>query len=75
MEDMAWLLPSDAALRALAMKLAETIDACGADPELLAVLVPKYHAVLKDLGGTPTMRRELNTAEPEEDIVTELRSA
>jgi hypothetical protein len=70
---MPWLTPSDASLRALALRLAAAIDACGADVELLALLTPKYHAALRDLGGTPATRRELNTVEPEEDIIAELR--
>lgn len=73
MGDMPWLSPSDAALRGLAQKLADTIDAVSGDPDALALLVPKFHSVLKDLGGTPASRRELNTAAPDEDIVTELR--
>lgn len=71
--DMPWLTASDAGLQALALKLAAAIDAAGPDSELLALLTPKYHAALRDLGGTPASRRELNTEEPDEDIVTELR--
>jgi hypothetical protein len=73
MDDMRWLSPSDAALRTLALKLAEAIDANATDPDALAVLTPKFHSVLRDLGGTPASRRELNTEEPEADLITELR--
>ncbi|MFL6145563.1 MAG: hypothetical protein ACJ72N_27345 [Labedaea sp.] len=73
MEDMPWLSPSDAALRGLALRLADAIDTYGADPETLALLVPKYHAVLKELGGTPTARKELHVEPPEDDLVAELR--
>jgi hypothetical protein len=73
MEDMAWLAPTDAALRELALKLAESIDACAHDPEALAILVPKYHAVLRDLGGTPATRKTLSVEPEEDDLVTQLR--
>lgn len=74
LDDMPWLTVTDAALRSLALKLAAAIDRAEHDPDALAVLVPKYHAALRDLGGTPASRRELNTTEPEEDLITELRA-
>jgi hypothetical protein len=73
MEDMPWLSPSDAALRGLALRLAQSIDAHGTDPETLALLVPKYHAVLRELGGTPAARKELHVEPVADDLVTELR--
>jgi hypothetical protein len=75
LDAMPWLTPSDAALRSLALRLAWAIDACGTDSETLAVLVPKYQTALIHLGGTPATRRELHAEPPEDDIVTELRSA
>jgi len=75
MADMSWLMPSDAALRALALRLATAIDANGTDPDALAKLAPRFQSVLQDLGGTPAARRALSVDEPDEDLVTELRAA
>lgn len=75
MEDMPWLAPSDAALRGLALRLAGLLDQVAGDPEAVALLVPKFHGVLKDLGGTPAARKELHVEPEEDDLVTELRAA
>lgn len=74
---MTWLGPSDQALSALALRLAEEID--GADPadaaKAMGLLGPQLQRVLQDLGGTPGTRKALQPDQPVGGRLAQLRAA
>ena len=75
-DSMVWLKPTDQAMVALALQLAEKIDdAARGEPREIGYLSQCLTAVLRSLGGSPQERKALNIEGEANGKLSELRAA